>query len=545
MTDISELVVRIKADASQLDRELKKTTGTVTNASNQMSSAVSGLSRQFVALASGLSVAAIVGFAKQASLAADRLNDLSARTGVAATTLSALELPLKQSGSSAEEFASSITRMNNAIGEAASGQSESAVRAFTDLGLSIQNLMSMTPEQQFEAIAQALNSIENQAEFTNKGMAIFGRQFASIAPVIRETGGAMSEFVKRQQELGNAFTASELQMVNDFWDSYEGGVKKLEVAVIRLILRMKEFLSLAVPEGVSIGKNPFDTTAGISIGNSSENVSTTKPDNVDKITFKNNPNDNGNSNKKNNQLAEYKQSLERELQMAGLGERDQAAMAAKFKTIDAAKAQGVKASEAMIKANQELALKAYDTKEALDRQTKAQEDAKRATERFNDVLKDKLSAGLTDAIFTADNAGDAFKRMALSIAQSIFERTVAKPITDGIFDAISGGDIASGLSALFGDMPSFDVGSANIPNDMIAQIHKGERIVPANQNNPQGLAALAGGSGGGVTVNQYFQTGVSRAELQAVLPQVASAAHDAVFASIQKGGSAAKIVGIR
>ena len=32
-------------------------------------------------------------------------------------------------------------------------------------------------------------------------------------------------------------------------------------------------------------------------------------------------------------------------------------------------------------------------------------------------------------------------------------------------------------------LPSFDIGTSFVPHDMIAQIHKGERIIPASQNN--------------------------------------------------------------
>jgi hypothetical protein len=65
-----------------------------------------------------------------------------------------------------------------------------------------------------------------------------------------------------------------------------------------------------------------------------------------------------------------------------------------------------------------------------------------------------------------------------------------------------GGGIGSMLGGLFGGggsfFPSFDVGTNYVPNDMLAQIHKGEMIVPAAQNKP--------GAVGGVTVHMTVNT---------------------------------------
>ena len=50
-------------------------------------------------------------------------------------------------------------------------------------------------------------------------------------------------------------------------------------------------------------------------------------------------------------------------------------------------------------------------------------------------------------------------------------------------------------------MPSFKTGHPNIPEDMIAQIHKGERIIPANQNNPNVPVDLKNANSSGTVYN--------------------------------------------
>ena len=134
MTDIGELVVRIKADATELERQMKKAQGVVKSSASDMEQAVGSLKQQFKELLPAITAVAILEFGKSALEAADHINDLALRTGFAGSTLSALNIPLKQSGSSLDEFSASMNRMNNLVGEAAKGLNQEAIKAFDALG---------------------------------------------------------------------------------------------------------------------------------------------------------------------------------------------------------------------------------------------------------------------------------------------------------------------------------------------------------------------------------------------------------------------------
>lgn len=492
MTDSAELIVKVRADASSLSTEMKKAEQAVSGSASRMQTSVSSLAGSLKGLIPALGVASLIGFAKQASLAADKLGDLSQRTGLAASTLSAVSLPLQLAGSSVDEFSSSVTRMNNAIGEAANSGN---TKAFDDIGLSVSSLMEMNPEQQFSAIAGALNKITNQAEFTNKGMAIFGRSFASMSPLIRQVNGDLSKFVEEQQKVGNALTKEEIDMVSEFWDNYDKSVAKAEVAVIRFL----NTLSKVTPSNLA-----FEAQMG---------------------------------------AAAFK---------AGLTEEQKRSMMGRLSTerpvepaeITFIKPQSQPQSKKTITQATVEAAKAQETYTAhIEDYKKAATESIKQTDLLADMLTDRLSSGLTDAVFAADSAGNAFRRMAESLARSIFEKSVAQPFASGITNAVSGSGFMSSIGSFFGNLlPSFDVGSPNIPQDMIAKVHKGEMIIPAQQANQ---IRNGGGSGATIIQNNTFQSGVTRSEVQNVLPQVAKAAHDAVFETIRKGGSAAKLTGAR
>lgn len=57
-------------------------------------------------------------------------------------------------------------------------------------------------------------------------------------------------------------------------------------------------------------------------------------------------------------------------------------------------------------------------------------------------------------------------------------------------------DTGIGAPIYGGDLPSFAVGTDFVPRDMVAQLHQGEKVVPAAQNNGSGLGSLV--------VNQHF-----------------------------------------
>ena len=68
-----------------------------------------------------------------------------------------------------------------------------------------------------------------------------------------------------------------------------------------------------------------------------------------------------------------------------------------------------------------------------------------------------------------------------------------------MFGAAEGNDDIA--NSIFGDMLSFDVGADSIPRDMIAQIHRGEMILPADTAS-RVRSGLSSGTGGGSTIHQ-------------------------------------------
>jgi hypothetical protein len=96
-----------------------------------------------------------------------------------------------------------------------------------------------------------------------------------------------------------------------------------------------------------------------------------------------------------------------------------------------------------------------------------------------------------DAIMIQGRSADeVLKNLVKTLAsQSLQGLLLGQGPSGALFGAGKGGGL---FGALFGGLPSFDVGSSNVPRDMVAKIHKGEMIVPTKEAN----MIRRGGSGG-------------------------------------------------
>lgn len=115
-------------------------------------------------------------------------------------------------------------------------------------------------------------------------------------------------------------------------------------------------------------------------------------------------------------------------------------------------------------------------------QQKRLEEQERNRQEAIDQLGATFSSAFEDAIVEGEKLSDVLDGLLKDILRIITRVTITAPLGNAIsdyFNDSSGTSEGGFLSNLFGSLPSFDVGTNYVPRDMIAQIHKGEEIVPA------------------------------------------------------------------
>ena len=147
------------------------------------------------------------------------LDDMSARTGIARSTLGELAFAASQSGASLEDIEKSTARMQRTIVEAAEG-SQTAVDALDLLGLKAQDLQGKLPDEQLEIVTDALGQVKDPAVRTAAAFEILGRSGTKLLPL----AGHLREMREEAVRLGLAPTEEASKLADALGDTF-GAVK--------------------------------------------------------------------------------------------------------------------------------------------------------------------------------------------------------------------------------------------------------------------------------------------------------------------------------
>jgi hypothetical protein len=151
--------------------------------------------------------------------------------------------------------------------------------------------------------------------------------------------------------------------------------------------------------------------------------------------------------------------------------------------------------------------------------------------------------GMVDGTMSAK---DAFKSMASSIIKELFRVLVVQRLVNSISGAIFGGGGGGAPAASIRPMarPMASGGSVQSGQPYVTGEHGRELFVPSQNGRILSVAqsqnaARGSGGGDGVTViqNNTFGSGVTRAEVNSMLPKMVEATKAAVADSKLRGGS--------
>jgi lambda family phage tail tape measure protein len=172
---------------------------TLSAAHEQNARSIATLKTGFIAAAAAgtLVAGALIMSIKSAIDAADHLNDLSKKTGIAADTLGGLGFAASQAGGDLESVSAAAGKLNKSIAEAAGGNKEFGV-AFKALGINIRDASGQlkTADVVMSEIATKFAGFEDGPEKAALALRLFGKTGADIIPLLNDGGKALQENVE-------------------------------------------------------------------------------------------------------------------------------------------------------------------------------------------------------------------------------------------------------------------------------------------------------------------------------------------------------------
>jgi hypothetical protein len=276
MASISTLFVELKLsaenfnnglrDAQREAKEFDKTIRPTKQMLQDVGSAMTGVGVAITAIGLPFAMAA-----KSAIDTADAFDEMSQRTGASVEALSSVTFFLQKAGGSADDLEKSIRASSKVIEDAATGN-KAAAETLAQLGLSVEELLAMKPDERFFAIAKSLDEIQDASLKSAQAQEIFGKGGTALIPVLADLAKGQAnveaEAAKLNQRLSGEGAASAGRF-NDALQKVKDAFGGIMIALVDSgLLDIIAFLAtrVAMATGEFIKAHPIITTVGAALG---------------------------------------------------------------------------------------------------------------------------------------------------------------------------------------------------------------------------------------------------------------------------------------
>ena len=239
-TSIGGISVKINADTTGFTAGLNKVKRQVSDAGTKLRSNANEYGKW---AAAGVAAAGAVGAAMVRSQmqTIDALAKTADRLGLTTEALAGLQRSAELSGAGANTLNMALQRMTRRVAEAAQGTGE-AQKALKELGLDAQYLATLSPDEQFRQISDAMAGVAEQGDKVRLAMRLFDSEGVKLVNTLAMGSEALLEQQRVAEKLGTALNrvdAAKVEAANDAistaGDALDGVVNKVAVALSPVI----------------------------------------------------------------------------------------------------------------------------------------------------------------------------------------------------------------------------------------------------------------------------------------------------------------------
>lgn len=220
--EAAKAFVRIVGEDSMFQATLKRVKSTLMGVAGIAKTA--GLAMSKAMLATG--IGAIVSGVSAATAAVMRfssmgagIDDVAKRTGASAEGLSQLQYAAEQSGATLGDVEKGMRKLGDVTTQAANG-SKSAQAALAAVGLTAEQLSSLSVEERMLAIAQGLSQIADPSQRASVAMDLLGKSGANLLPMMEEGASGVRAMMAEADALGLTISGPQAEAAAKFDDAF-------------------------------------------------------------------------------------------------------------------------------------------------------------------------------------------------------------------------------------------------------------------------------------------------------------------------------------
>lgn len=227
MANLAKLVVNLEAQTANYQRKLdaanRKLSGFAKKQKSQLALISKGWGQLKTVVAGYLGLRTARAFASLVSGAAEAADSLAKQAdilGIATEKLAAYQLGARIAGSDNNALEKGMRRLQKAISDGADGLS-TYTRAFGKLKLDPAELKRLTPDQQFEKLAEAFTHLETQTDKVSVAYDIFGGRNVALLKLLDEVGSNMRGLEEDTKRWGIALNRTDAAKIEEARDQIE------------------------------------------------------------------------------------------------------------------------------------------------------------------------------------------------------------------------------------------------------------------------------------------------------------------------------------
>ncbi len=243
--NVGDAFIKLGLDKTAFDKQMTGLKGTIQQHSKQIGMAMTAAGGAILA-AGALSV-------KTYAEMGDDVQKMALRTGFSTEALSELRYAAELSGTNLEGLDKAVKRMSGTILDAQDGM-ETYVRAFEHIGIKVEELEGLNPEEQFLKIALAIAEVEDPMKRAALAQDMFGRSGTELLPMLANGAAGVNELREAAHKFAPIFdqeAANAAANFNDRLADLTGSVDKVKFEIadklipilIPLIEKIRDIIS--------------------------------------------------------------------------------------------------------------------------------------------------------------------------------------------------------------------------------------------------------------------------------------------------------------